>query len=234
MTRSTCCARCTGSCVRGASPMARRGWLRSSRSAGDRCGTSWPGSAGHRGRDAKRGRCTYARQPVGKRYTMGAWYPFVYRTGYEYFPGGRPEDWKVRRADTGAEVALTRHPKGRHYWMIGRPSIDRRPFARAVVVCTHFHGPRPAGMECAHLNGDPSDDRPENLRWVTRQENQAHRVAHGTSCQGERAKSAKLTEAAVREIRGSNEGRQVLAARYGVTPKLVDQVRRRTTWKHVR
>jgi hypothetical protein len=48
------------------------------------------------------------------------------------------------------------------------------------IVATAFHGPRPEGMECRHLNGNRLDNCAENLRWGTRSENMLDRVEHGT------------------------------------------------------
>ena len=39
------------------------------------------------------------------------------------------------------------------------------------LVCTAFHGPRPEGYECDHINGNNLDWSADNLRWVTRAEN---------------------------------------------------------------
>ena len=44
-----------------------------------------------------------------------------------------------------------------------------------ILICTTFHGPRPAGYECDHLNGNVLDYSADNLEWVTRKEN--HRRA---------------------------------------------------------
>lgn len=41
----------------------------------------------------------------------------------------------------------------------------------AHLVCEAFHGPRPIGYVCMHLNGNPEDNRPENLAWGTVYEN---------------------------------------------------------------
>ena len=40
-----------------------------------------------------------------------------------------------------------------------------------ILMCIAFHGPRPAGYECDHLNGVVTDYRPSNLQWVTPREN---------------------------------------------------------------
>jgi len=40
-----------------------------------------------------------------------------------------------------------------------------------VLVAEAFHGPRPEGMDCCHLNGDKTDNRVENLQWNTRSKN---------------------------------------------------------------
>jgi len=47
-------------------------------------------------------------------------------------------------------------------------------------VCSAFHGPCPAGYQVGHLDGNPLNNRPENLRWVTPSENAQHKVLHGT------------------------------------------------------
>lgn len=48
------------------------------------------------------------------------------------------------------------------------------------LVAAAFIGPRPEGMEVCHNNGDPADNRVENLRYGTRSENTRDRVDHGT------------------------------------------------------
>lgn len=49
-----------------------------------------------------------------------------------------------------------------------------------VLVAEAFHGQRPDGMEVRHLNGNPADNRAENLAFGSHSENQFDSVAHGT------------------------------------------------------
>lgn len=39
------------------------------------------------------------------------------------------------------------------------------------LICNAFHGPRPDGYECDHINGIHTDNRACNLQWVTPAEN---------------------------------------------------------------
>lgn len=48
------------------------------------------------------------------------------------------------------------------------------------LVLEAFVGTRPAGAITCHNNGDPSDNRVENLRWDTHSGNTVDRVRHGT------------------------------------------------------
>lgn len=57
---------------------------------------------------------------------------------------------------------------------------QRRRIGIHVLVCEAFHGPRPTGMQVRHLNGNPFDNRPENLAWGTPAENIADELRHGT------------------------------------------------------
>jgi len=48
------------------------------------------------------------------------------------------------------------------------------------LVATAFHGPCPDGQQCRHLNGDPADNRSDNLKWGTPSEQAHDKVRHGT------------------------------------------------------
>jgi hypothetical protein len=57
-----------------------------------------------------------------------------------------------------------------------------KPRTRQVhqLVMETFVGPRPDGLEVCHGNGNPADNRLENLRYDTRSANARDRLAHGT------------------------------------------------------
>lgn len=80
-----------------------------------------------------------------------------------------------------------------------RVSVDGKRERRMVhqVICRAFHGPRPTpAHEVCHIDGDPTNNRPQNLRWGTRKENAADRHAHGRTSRGEAHSAA---------IRASNQ-----------------------------
>ena len=120
--------------------------------------------------------------------------------------------------------------------------ISRFGDGRANTVYVHhlvmfaFIGPRPVGMECCHYDGDPTNNRLENLRWDTPAGNAADKKRHGTArgptglC-GAEAGSAKLTDAQIVEIMQSPWGRRgignKMAQRFGVCNNAIYEVRRR-------
>lgn len=53
---------------------------------------------------------------------------------------------------------------------------------------------------CRHLDGDPTNNRPENLRWGTPKENSDDMLRHGTRMFGEANHWARLTEQQVLDI----------------------------------
>ena len=81
-------------------------------------------------------------------------------------------------------------------------ALGRRRRGRiANLLLDAFVGPRPAGQECRHLDGDRSNDSLENLAWGTSAENTEDQRRHGTLIGGERHGMAKLTNADVDKIR---------------------------------
>jgi hypothetical protein len=61
------------------------------------------------------------------------------------------------------------------------------------MVLEAFVGPAPQGMVGAHLDGNPGNNRLENLVWVTQKENIRHKYEH--------ASYPKMTWEKVRELR---------------------------------
>ena len=70
-----------------------------------------------------------------------------------------------------------RMPSGHVSVAIGR----RNSLCVHTLVLLAFVGPAPKGYECRHLNGNPSDNRLENLCWGTRSENIKDKTLHGLS-----------------------------------------------------
>jgi hypothetical protein len=111
-----------------------------------------------------------------------------------------------------------------------RPDGSRFSVGAHVIVCETFHGPRPHGMEVAHENGNPSDNRPENLAWKVPVANVADRWRHGTDWHPQR----RLVEQDVREILAApGTASAELARRYGVTVGTINHIRRGHTWRHL-
>ena len=87
------------------------------------------------------------------------------------------------------------------------------------LILTTFVGDPKLGEESRHLNGNPFENRVDNLAWGTRQDNADDRVKHGRTPQGEKSGTHKLTAEQVLEIRRVNgrETSRALGIRYGVS-----------------
>lgn len=153
-----------------------------------------------------------------------------FRGRYEVSNQGR-----VRRLyKSGVKRVLSLHPNNDGYLRVELYPDGRRVRIQVShLVLNAFVGPRPEGMETAHLNGDKVDNRPENLAWVSHAENVRHQVVHGTTRRGTLNPNAKLNPAKVREIRRLRaEGVQSkhLAPRFGVCAGTINEVLRRRVW----
>lgn len=117
-------------------------------------------------------------------------------------------------------------------------NFDQRTRLLHRVVCETFNGPAPAGMsDCRHLDGDPLNNRSDNLAWGTRSDNERDKVGHGRSNRGERCGNAKLTAHDVLEIRRLKATGQFLnreiAEHYPVGKDHISMIVNRKTWAHI-
>lgn len=99
-----------------------------------------------------------------------------------------------------------------------------------------IHGDIPGGLMVCHTCDNRRCFRPDHLFVGTARDNSHDAMHKGRLPIGERHGRAKLTEAAVRELRRlHSEGHtlQSLADRYGVCLYTAAAAARRETWKHV-
>jgi hypothetical protein len=109
-----------------------------------------------------------------------------------------------------------------------RGKLQTHPVHR--LVCRAFHGPAPDGRpEVHHIDRDRSNARADNLEWVSRSENLAHKDSRG-----ERNNFSKLTEDAAREIKARRgEPAKDLAAAFGVRACSIYGIWSGKRWGHV-
>jgi len=133
----------------------------------------------------------------------------------------------------GRELALVRKTNG--YWAVTLTAgKKRRQECVHRLVALVFHGPPPhPNAHVLHSDGDKNNNAANNLRWGTPADNHADTERHGRRLKGERHPHAKLTEAAVRDIRSSDIDSSALATQYNVTREHIWAVRRGRVWHHV-
>jgi len=75
---------------------------------------------------------------------------------------------------------------GKYVHVVMQHEGKRRDVDLHVLVAETFLGPRPEKLEVCHNNGDPRDNRLENLRYDTSRENSLDTVKHGRNPQRQR------------------------------------------------
>lgn len=110
-------------------------------------------------------------------------------------------------------------------------------------VAAAFLGPRPPKHDIDHVDGDKTNNRADNLEYVSRGENHRRAYALGLRvpakrnvAHGERHHWTRLTEAQVREIRGTpffHGINEHFAAKFGTTFSNVSAIRLRKSWKRI-
>lgn len=86
---------------------------------------------------------------------------------------------RVGRRVGGRELSIHTHPSGHQMVKLSKNGIYKQAKVHRLVLIA-FAGPPPDGCEALHNDGDPANNRVENLRWGTRSENVRDRVRHGT------------------------------------------------------
>lgn len=133
-------------------------------------------------------------------------------------------------------------------------SRDGKAMSRMAhcLVCPAFNGPRPSGKEVAHIDGNGTNNRADNLAWKTHAENERDKWLHGTvaiglkngkhtkpECtpRGERAGQSDLTDDQVILIRKLIAegviGAHRLAKLLRMSKSAISAIGDYKTWRHV-
>lgn len=105
----------------------------------------------------------------------------------------------------------------------------------AMVYCER----KPECDQVNHKNGNPEDNRAENLEWVTAKENCSHRqsvLKRQCGRPGSRHPKAKLKEYQVREIKkllAAGVHPNELGRRFGVSSWSIREILAGRNWKHI-
>lgn len=147
----------------------------------------------------------------------------------------------VRRSAPGRKTWVGR-PLKAQLMSIGylsvRPTIDGENVVFYVhnLVAIAFIGPKPSGSSVNHINGIKTDNRVENLEYVTHAGNMRHAADTGLMARGEMLPQSKLTASSVSSLRAdrlSGLSFSKLAKKYGVSIATAFNAATGKTWSHV-
>jgi hypothetical protein len=169
------------------------------------------------------------------------WMPVRSFQGYEVSECGQVRSWRTHSGSKHPrkEPLVLRHwqsKTGYHSVSLCDGKGKRCSGYVHRMVLEAFVGTCPDGMEARHLNGDPSDNRVENLCWGTKQEQTDDKRRHGTVVFGELVKSSKLTTDDVRAVHGHvRDGmkKRDVAKAMGVSPSVITDISNGKSWRHV-
>lgn len=122
---------------------------------------------------------------------------------------------------------------GYRHCRLSRDAKVSRRLLHHLVLEAHDRPALP-GEECRHLDGDPHNNRLDNLKWDSHPANERDKLIHGTHLMGERNHRARLSEPqilAIRSLYSTGEYTQKqLGERFGVDHSTISCVVRGKTW----
>lgn len=155
--------------------------------------------------------------------TTEAWRPVYSLEGlYEVSSYGRVRNSK--------HALMAQYPTHGYLKVVLTKNSIRKNYRVHRLVLEAFVCPRPNGMMCRHLDGDRQNNRLDNLAWGTNTQNQADRIAHGTSNRGVSAPANTLSEDQVIQIFKDPRPTRAIALDYSINAGTVHKIKAGKTW----
>ena len=163
---------------------------------------------------------------------MEKWLPVPGYPNYRVSNHGRV--WSAARNGRPAHVMKCSVEKTGYVKVVLRLDGTSRMFRVHQLVLLAFVGPRPKGSVSRHLDGNPGNNRLENLAYGTQAENMRDAVRHGTVPTGASSNLAKLTrEQAIEALDRVKAGESdaAIARSFGVTSTCIYHMRTGKNWQ---
>ena len=144
--------------------------------------------------------------------------------------------FSVKRPSRGFYPLKPKSDKDGYHNLVLRNENGRSCLREHRIVAMAWIGIPESGLVVNHKNGIKTDNRPENLEWVTPADNERHsRRVLGKKCYGERSPRRKLTIAQVLEIRKLDgiETQASIANRFNVGQAQIWRILRKKNWPHI-
>lgn len=138
----------------------------------------------------------------------------------------------VKRIRKGHIMKPGSSPRGYSIASLSKLSVHKYYSVHRLVAMTFIPNPENK-PQVNHINGIKTDNRVENLEWVTPSENIQHSVDTGLQPKPVKMPKKKLNYGKVRRIRESNLGIGDLCKMFDITPKTVNRILSRKTWKQI-
>jgi len=132
-----------------------------------------------------------------------------------------------------AKLLKPKRQRKNHYLCV---TLRDATSARLVYATVHslvagaFLPDKPDGAVVRHKDGNPSNNRFDNLEWGTAAENMRDQYLHGTRIASEWHPHARLSVDQVRDIRASSETGAEIARRLGLSVSTICRARKAKTY----
>lgn len=134
-------------------------------------------------------------------------------------------------------LKFSKHWKGYHEVNLSKNGVSKSFKVHRLVALTFIKNDCIEKNQINHKNGIKTDNRVENLEWVTNKENSEHSWnsgLHKNIAKGEKIANSKLKEADVRFIRENYSlGPAFLSRKFKVNTSVIHKIRRKEIWRHV-
>jgi hypothetical protein len=138
-----------------------------------------------------------------------------------------------KKAIRKSKILNLRESKAGYLYTVFSVNKERKTIKPHRIVAKVFVD-NPLNKPCVnHINGIKTDNRVENLEWVTHSENTKHAFNNGLKkgISGEKSHYSKIKLNDVFDIRNSNLSTKELSEKYKISQSQINRIKNKLNWK---